>query len=288
MNTARDTATNQTRWERIIGLLHSGVTLTKVKAEATALLRETSAQEMADIEEQLLQKGIPKESVQALCDLHAQIFDDALALADTPVELSGHPVHTFLEENKVARRIIANLTLAATHLRADMANEQKHWLACRTYMKQLKIIEYQYLRIETLVFPRLHAHDVSHAVGGLRDHIEDIRRLIEYTRTHLYQRDRDVFVQAVTSLSEAVNQLIEGEEKHLFPVALCMLDDIEWADIKKKEAEIGYAWVIPGDLWDANLATVKSVQPFGSIHSHALTPPGSKRDSSADHPDKHQ
>ena len=43
------------------------------------------------------------------------------------------------------------------------------------------------------------------------------------------------------------------EEHILFPESLRRLIDSQWADVRKSEAEIGYAWIEPGNLWDANI-----------------------------------
>ena len=43
------------------------------------------------------------------------------------------------------------------------------------------------------------------------------------------------------------------EEHILFPESLRRISEGQWADIRKSEAEIGYAWISPGNLWDANI-----------------------------------
>jgi DUF438 domain-containing protein len=44
------------------------------------------------------------------------------------------------------------------------------------------------------------------------------------------------------------------EEKILYPTSARKLNTHEWADIKLGEPELGYAWVTPSNLWDAQLA----------------------------------
>jgi hypothetical protein len=45
--------------------------------------------------------------------------------------------------------------------------------------------------------------------------------------------------------------MIGKEEKVLFPMCLEMLDDADWAKVKKGEEEIGYAWIAPAPAWPA-------------------------------------
>ena len=64
------------------------------------------------------------------------------------------------------------------------------------------------------------------------------------------------------SLSSAIKKLIFLEEKILYPTSAKKLNIHEWADIKLGEPEIGYAWVKPSNLWDAQLAKVVQSVPI--------------------------
>ena len=58
-------------------------------------------------------------------------------------------------------------------------------------------------------------------------------------------------------LFRAIGRMIFMEEKILFPTSLKKLSEEQWAQIRKGEAEIGYAWVQPGNLWDPSIVTVR-------------------------------
>jgi hypothetical protein len=47
--------------------------------------------------------------------------------------------------------------------------------------------------------------------------------------------------------------MIFMEEKILFPTALKKLSERKWAEIRRGEGEIGYAWIKPGNLWDPSV-----------------------------------
>ena len=55
-------------------------------------------------------------------------------------------------------------------------------------------------------------------------------------------------------MSTAIKKLIFLEEKILYPTSAKKLNMSEWANIKLGEPEIGYSWIVPSDLWDAQLA----------------------------------
>ena len=54
--------------------------------------------------------------------------------------------------------------------------------------------------------------------------------------------------------------MIFMEERILFPTALRKLPETAWAEIRRGEGEIGYAWVKPGNLWDPNVVTARAAR----------------------------
>ena len=48
------------------------------------------------------------------------------------------------------------------------------------------------------------------------------------------------------------------EERILYPTAMKKLNDGHWVEIRQGEAEIGYAWTTPGDLWDPSVVIAKN------------------------------
>ena len=51
------------------------------------------------------------------------------------------------------------------------------------------------------------------------------------------------------------------EEKILFPTAIRKLPPETWVQIRRGEAAIGYSWITPGNLWDANIVETGHSQP---------------------------
>jgi DUF438 domain-containing protein len=64
--------------------------------------------------------------------------------------------------------------------------------------------------------------------------------------------------------------MIFMEEKILFPTSLKKLSERQWAEIRRGEAEIGYAWIQPGNLWDPSIVIA------GSVAKELGKPPGSR------------
>lgn len=78
-----------------------------------AKLHGGSAAEVVAMEQSLIEGGMPVEEVQRLCEVHVQVFEHSLSKGGRPKEIAGHPVHTMIEENRLARKKAAALRAAA-------------------------------------------------------------------------------------------------------------------------------------------------------------------------------
>ena len=84
----------------LIRQLHSGETEERVKSQLETMLDEADYSDVFLMEVQLVQEGIPAESIQKLCDTHTRVLKKHLDLQETPETIPGHPVHTFVQENR--------------------------------------------------------------------------------------------------------------------------------------------------------------------------------------------
>lgn len=62
----------------IIRDLHAGAAVEDVKERFGELLDQVGAAEIADIEQTLINEGLPVEEVQRLCDVHVAVFKESL------------------------------------------------------------------------------------------------------------------------------------------------------------------------------------------------------------------
>jgi len=83
--------------------LHDGGDVDEIKARFARLVGNVSAVEIARLEQELIDEGLPVAEVQRLCDVHVAIFEGGLTDPAAPPEMTpGHPVHTFKYENMAA------------------------------------------------------------------------------------------------------------------------------------------------------------------------------------------
>jgi len=94
----------QEKLKQIIGQLHDGKSVKDVKKEFSKLIKNVSAEEISDMENSLITGGVSAEEVQRLCDVHVEVFKQSLKKQKKQNKLPGHPAHTYIEENKEAKK----------------------------------------------------------------------------------------------------------------------------------------------------------------------------------------
>lgn len=222
----------------------------RAKARFDELLRDVSPEEIAAMEQSLIAGGVPVEQVQKLCDVHVTVFEDALKRQKPGKTLPGHPVHTYLAENREAERIASEFKKS---LKKALSGKEKDVVACRERFEELAGIDLHYTRKENQLFPYLERVDFTGPSKVMWGKHDEIREQIKIVRDLFSQSDRELLRKEGKELIGAVKRMIFMEEKILFPTAMRKLPEYQWAEIRKGEQEIGYAWVTPGNLWDANV-----------------------------------
>jgi len=239
----------------IIQDLHAGVPVEKLRKTFARLIKDTSPEEIADMENALIQEGFPIEEVQRLCDVHAQVFDKALKKAGKPGKIPGHPIHTFVQENKAAKAILKELKRAAKPLgKGEPGPEDIERFG--KALGRLREIEKHYARKENQLFPALEAKGFTGPTKVMWGKHDEIRALLRKSEEELAKKNWPDAAATAKTISGAVKKLIFLEEKILYPTSARKLTTVDWARIKRGEHEIGYAWVKPSNLWDAQLAEV--------------------------------
>jgi DUF438 domain-containing protein len=262
--------------KQIIRELHAGTPVEELQNRFKKLIENTSPDEIADMENALISEGFPPEEIQRLCDVHAQVFEKSLRKSGRGGKIPGHPVHTFLAENKEAKSILKILTKNAIKFRKGRFKERD----IEFFKEQFQVfseIDKHYQRKENQLFPLLEAKQFSGPTQIMWGKHDEIREMLRTVSSIIEEEDWDALPGKVKKLSSAVKRLIFLEEKILFPTSLKKLNDAEWAQIKLGGPEIGYAWVTPSDLWDANLAKLR--QPDKKEEKERITESGMAEES---------
>ncbi len=216
--------------------MHKGAELEGLKQRFKEILVDVSPSEIGEMEQSLIDEGVLKaDQITELCDIHVELFKDTLEEKDCPETVSGHPIHTYMEENKIARDLIQKIRSAADENKLEL-------------LKELAKLEIHYTRIENQLFPILENLDISGPPQVMWAVHDEIRAGFKASK-----------LENIEELIEKVDEMIYKEEHILFPMALEKFKESDWARVKRGEEEIGYVWVRPGDKW-------KPVTP-GDVHA---------------------
>jgi uncharacterized protein len=246
----------QNELRAIIGELHAGKTPDEVKARFEALIHDVEATEIAAMEQALIEGGVPDTEVKRLCDVHMKVFQDALE-ANAPLSApAGHPVDTFLRENREVEKVTRVIREAAARLAAG--DPATSWRGEKAGLVEavgrLREFEVHHLRKENQLFPFLERRNVeapSKVMWALDD---DIRALTKEFEQAVAGDDSAAAARLGDELATMVDDMVNKEEKVLLPMALDVLSDEEWRDIRAGEADLGYALVANVPAWPAGSA----------------------------------
>jgi uncharacterized protein len=239
----------------IIRELHKGGSLEEQKKRFAELIKDTSASEISEMEQKLIEEGLPEDEVKRLCDVHVQVFKESLESKPLPSAIPGHPLRTLMEENKALEGILAEWRellgqISAADGGASLKKMKDGLLNC---WKKLAEVEKHYLKKENQLFPLLEQKGVSGPSKVMWAIHDDIRAQLRELLLVLGEEKSAEIVDLGRKLGEAMAGMIYKEEKILFPMSLETLDEKDWAAVKRGEEEIGYAWIIPGTEWKSSV-----------------------------------
>lgn len=247
----------QEKLKSIIKQLHDGVPVDKLKKDFSKIIKNTSPEEIANMENALINEGFPVEEVQRLCNVHAQVFEMSLKRVGKSGKIPGHPIYSYLEENKEAKHILKQLKKSAKKLKSPAPKESDISVFTEQF-ENFKAYEIHYQRKENQLFPALEAKKFTGPTKVMWGKHDEIRKIIRNINDQIKNQNWTEIPKLVNSLSSDVKKLIFLEEKILYPTSAKKLNESEWAEIKLGEPEIGYSWITPSNLWDAQL--VKALQ----------------------------
>ncbi len=252
-----DPAQRQAALKGIIRDLHEGEDMEVLKQRFRQLIHGLEAPEIAKMEQELMNEGLPAEEIKRLCDVHVEIFKEALDAQDRPEPPPGHPVHTFMKENRVSEKLMSEISMLIGRLGQPPGSQtfQAHREELDALIKRLSEIETHYARKENQLFPMLEAHHFTGPSQVMWSIHDDIRAHLKKSREAFGRNDPQQTVDALKEAIQAVRDMIYKEEHILYPTSLDMLSDSEWIQVKQGEADIGYAWIVPDEGWPEKIIT---------------------------------
>ncbi|NLA57901.1 MAG: DUF438 domain-containing protein [Firmicutes bacterium] len=275
-------AYRQEQLKQIIMDLHSGKTVDEVKERFAALLKDVGATEIAQLEQTLIDEGLPEEEVKRLCDVHVQVFQDSLDITPSPESIPGHPVHTMRLENEALGKVIARLKVVLDEVVAANDEERpRHIDEWKRLHRQLCEVEKHYSRKENLLFPILERNGISgpsSVMWSLHDDIraglKEISALLDSVASLSAAELKGQIEAKVRPVLEEMDSMIYKEEKILLPMSLETLSEDEWLAIAKESDDIGYTLVKPEVEWQPERSSKLAAAPKQAPEGYLELPTG--------------
>lgn len=261
--------------KQIIRELHRGGQVEELKKKFANLIKDVGPDEIARLEQQVIDEGIPEEEVKRLCDLHVKIFEEALEVQKSPEAPPGHPVHTLMAENRALEKLMAEIRLLLERIPRETAEAEveSNLKELGQLLSRLAEIEKHYLKKENQLFPLLEARGVTGPTKVMWAIHDDIRKELKDLRRQLGQKIQTAeqasrLAVRTGRVLQMMQDMVYKEEKILFPMSLETLREEDWARVKRGEEEIGYAWVRPGTDWKPAVEAAGEMPGGGSYGSY--------------------
>lgn len=231
----------------------------KVRADFAKEFEEVDAADIMQAEQQLLQNGIPLEEVQRLCDVHAALFhgktkEEQIANAEkqsvtalkekrqrsveTYAGIPGHPICTFVLENKELEKVIAQCRAAIGTGKIE-----------DELFDQLRQVSVHYAKKGDLLYPHL---NVKYKISGpsavmwtVDDEIRDELASLAKQRTN-----DSVWTERLQAVLVRMEEMIYKEQNILFPNCALNFTEEEWMQIYRDSKDYVECLGVENEVWD--------------------------------------
>lgn len=237
--------------KELIKSLHDGASPEEIKGTFADVVRDTTPAEIAQVEQELIEEGMPREEIQQLCDVHLAVFRESLE-RERILAPAGHPIHILMEEHTMLLGFAGELSDLAEELAGaeELAHERIERLG--QIAQHFRDSESHYLREENVLFPYLEKHGVTQPPAIMwmeHDKIRSIEKGLYALVDRHQEMDRggvlDQLRQVATSLADMLSSHLQKENSVLFPTALRVISGEEWEDIAEQFDELGYTPFTP-------------------------------------------
>jgi len=232
--------------KELIRRAHAGADIEALKAEFQEKLGNLTPVEIAQLEQELVREGVPREEIARLCDVHLALFRGSLDEVE-PLAPPWHPVHILMEEHRRMLEIAERLRGAAERL-ARSPGDMKLLEEIDRHLKHLQESESHYLREENALFPALERHGITEPPQVMwmeHDHIRSLKKELGQLLSARKAGYENRLAEFALALSDVLMGHFHKEGKILFPTALEVIPRQEWPALRADFDDIGYCCFTP-------------------------------------------
>lgn len=234
--------------KRIIKDLHAGVETEDIKARFSTLLDQVGPTEIGEIEQSLVNEGLPIEEIQKLCDIHVAVFKESLEkqketeAALTAKSVAKEPLENLQAENRQIKQLVQEIRelidkIKVTTIGESIKSTFDTWALKHT---QLLRVDQHYAKKENILFPYLERNGITgppSVMWGVHDEIraelKKITQVIDVPGEKIASGElNEMFESLVLPALNAVDDMIYKEENILFPMCRDTFKPEEWEEIR--------------------------------------------------------
>lgn len=255
--------------KELIRRLHRGEPPQAVKAQFARVTQNVSPAELALVEQELVQEGMPRDEVMRLCDVHLAVFQESLTSLPH-IAPPGHPVYILMEEHRLMLGLANQLVAHASRTSAvqDLPTALAHADSAVEVTAQIRQSESHYIREENVLFPYLEKHGVTQPPAIMwmeHDRIRELKKGLYSVVDGRKGMDLNSFAsklkEAAVALSEMLVTHFQKENIILFPTALKVMTEDEWKDARRQFDALGYTPFTPEEARVPLYGEVKVAPP---------------------------
>lgn len=237
--------------------LHEGEAPQEVRKRLVELLKSIPYNEVVQVEQELINEGLPEEEVLKFCDIHTQVLEGHIDQTDAREIPEGHPVDTFKKENRELLKLVGTLNKFYEKIQAPEDLELNTYLIqLKAFFNNLMDVDKHYLRKENLLFPFLEKYDITGPPKVMWGKHDETRELLKASQEGLDIKG-EVQTEEVKALidlvlqpaSNAVSDMVMKEEEILLPMCMDKLSDKEWYQISTQSLDYGFCLYDPETEW---------------------------------------
>lgn len=258
--------------KHLILQLHKGEAPDAVRKRLEEILRSIPYDDVVQVEQELINEGLPTEEVLKLCDIHTAVLDGHIDQSGARPAPAGHPVDTFKKENEELTKTIAQtrqLFIKAPNLKEK---EIKGYLIeLKGCFNALSDVDKHYLRKEYLLFPFLEKHEITGPPKVMWGKHDETRALLKAAHEILSISESLSISDLCTAIAytleptlSAIEGMIMKEEEILLPMSMDTLTDEEWYQVYQQTTEFGFCLYDPTDKWSPENIEVSKITYSGN------------------------
>ena len=238
--------------------IHEGRNIENAKKELAELMKVLPHGEVITAEQELINEGIPEKEIIQFCDVHSSAIKGLLKEDNVFNFPEGHPVHTFISENKHLKRrieLLENL-IGFSETKEGLDDASDEILKIKQLLNELMDVDKHYLRKENLIFPFLEKNNITGPSVVMWAKDDEVRSYIKNAIASLRKIDNvnhneliKLFNQFVKPTADAINEMIYKEENILLPMTIDLLTETDWHQIYTQSSDYGYALFAPENEW---------------------------------------